>query len=176
MIFYTRSCGEFRVSCYFYQVVSEGALWVWCQFGEIVEHLVSDYQQPGWTLTSILEVRIFHSNLTISRVCEDKSWSGWVWCVCAGWVPRSQCLVPRVLNVTVAVHTSESGSWVLGSVLLSPDLQPLWCGWVWLLECGTWWEVRRPPPLLLLLQPPGGVVVLHTHSVARGGEKTGDAS
>ena len=114
MIYYTRSCREFRVSCYFYQVVSEGALWVWCQFGEIVEHLVSDYQQPGWTLTSILEVCIFHSNLTISRVCEVKSWSGWVWCVCAGWVPRSQCLVPRVLTSQwlCSVHTSESGSWV----------------------------------------------------------------
>ena len=46
MIYYTRSCRELRVSCYLDQVVSEGARLVWCQFGEIVEHLVSDYQQP----------------------------------------------------------------------------------------------------------------------------------
>ena len=154
MIYYTRSCREFRVSCYLDQVVSEGSRWVWCQFGEIVEHLVSDYQQPGWTLTSILDVHIFHSNLTISRVCEDKSWSGWVWCVCAGWVPRSQCLVPRVLNVTVAVQCAHFWEWVLGTTFTrsATTLVSCVCVWhyVWLVECGTlcyssifckWWDL-----------------------------------
>ena len=89
MIYYTRSCREFRVSCYLDQVVSEGSRWVWCQFGEIVEHLVSDYQQPGWTLTSILEVHRFHSNLSSSRVCEQ--WEELVWlgvmCLCRVGAP-----------------------------------------------------------------------------------------
>ena len=114
----------------------------------------------GWTLTSILELHIFHSNLTCSRIfeqwvegCGQELVLLGVMCLCRVGAPFP------VLGAPCAKRQSGCAlfwEWVLGRALLSPDLQPFWSCvnvWhcVWLAECGTWWEDQRPP--LLLLQP-----------------------
>ena len=79
-------------------------------------------------------------------------------CLCRVGAPLPVLGAPCAKRHSGCAHFWE---WVLGRAreLFPPDLQPLWCGWVWhcvwLLECGTLWEVRRPPLLLLTTSTTG---------------------